>query len=260
MKTNTFKPLSFGPTTQASTRFIRREHLAAYTPWRPGLLDPVAEASTPSEPPAPTGPSPEEIATQVQAAREQGFAQGHSAGQAEGLEQGQAALEQFKQTHAQEQATHVQRVVTALHTQFDQLQVEVADQLAQIALELARQVVRSELAQRPQLVVDVAQEALSTLLASSQAITIRVHPDDHPLVALGAQEALEARKAHLVADPDVERGGCLVESDIASIDARVATRWQRAAAALGRTSTWADTPPEAAAPPPDASDNPQESA
>ena len=57
-------------------------------------------------------------------------------------------------------------------------------------------------ATRPELVATVAQEAIDTLLLSARHITLRVHPDDHALVALGAGEALAARGARLVADAD----------------------------------------------------------
>ena len=46
----------------------------------------------------------------------------------------------------------------------------------------------------------------------------------------------ESAHARLVADPNIERGGCLVESDLGTVDARVATRWARAMAALGPLS------------------------
>ena len=79
----------------------------------------------------------------------------------------------------------------------------------------------------------VAEEALETLLLSARHITVRVHPDDHTLVAQGASETLAARGARLVADASISRGGCLVESDIGIIDGSLETRWRRAAAALG---------------------------
>lgn len=247
MKTNTFKPLRFGPSTQASERIIPSEQLTEFTPWQPGLLGPAPTLQA-QQKVKPSGPSPEEITAQVEAARTQGLhegrSEGHRTGHAEGLEQGlqqgTEALEQFRQEHARQQAERISTVVAQWQQQLDQLQVEAAEQLAHIALALARQVVRSELSQRPQLVVDVVQEALAALITASQAITLRVHPDDHPIVSLGAQEALEARKARLIADPTIEPGGCLVESDIARIDATVATRWERAAAAIGRESAWAD--------------------
>ena len=103
-----------------------------------------------------------------------------------------------------------------------------------------RQIVRSELAARPDLVATVAQEALDTLLMSARQITVRVHPDDHALVEQGAADALAQRGARLLADPTITRGGCLVESDIGVVDAAIATRWRRAVAVLGCEAPWED--------------------
>ena len=72
---------------------------------------------------------------------------------------------------------------------------EMAETLAATATRIARQVVRSELATRPEPVAAVAQEALDTLVLSARHITLRVHPDDHALVADGAGELLAARGA-----------------------------------------------------------------
>ena len=102
---------------------------------------------------------------------------------------------------------------------------------------------RSELETRPELIAAVAEEAVDTLLASARHITLRVHPDDESLVALGAGEALAARGARLVADAAMPRGGCSADSDIGAVDATLATRWARAAAALGCEEPWeADAP------------------
>jgi flagellar assembly protein FliH len=90
----------------------------------------------------------------------------------------------------------------------------------------------------------VAHEALSALLVTARHVSLRLHPEDQALVASGAAEALAARGARLVADARIARGGCLVESDIGSIDAQVATRWQRAAATLGQESSWVEPPPD----------------
>ena len=61
-----------------------------------------------------------------------------------------------------------------------------------------------------------------------------MHPDDHALVQTGAGEALAARGARLLLDATLTRGGCHVESDLGSIDARVEERWAQAAATLGQ--------------------------
>jgi flagellar assembly protein FliH len=67
-----------------------------------------------------------------------------------------------------------------------------------------------------------------------------VHPDDHALVAAGAAEALQARGARLLPHPEIERGGCLIESDLGQIDARIDARWRQAAAVLGSELPWND--------------------
>ena len=118
-------------------------------------------------------------------------------------------------------------------TQLQALDGEIAQTLAATAVQLARQVLRSELAQRPELVAQVAAEAVNAVMLSARHISVQVHPDDLPLVAEGAEEALAARGARLAANGAVARGGVLVHSDVGTIDARIGVRWAQAAAALG---------------------------
>jgi flagellar assembly protein FliH len=115
------------------------------------------------------------------------------------------------------------------------LDAQVAQALAASAVQLARQVLRSELRAQPELVARVAAEAVSAVMLSARQITVQVHPQDLPLVSEGAAEALALRGARLVASSSIARGGVLVHSDVGSIDARIAGRWAQAAAALGST-------------------------
>jgi flagellar assembly protein FliH len=73
---------------------------------------------------------------------------------------------------------------------------------------------------------------------SARQVLVRVHPDDLPLVAEGAGEALQARGAQLQADPNIQRGGCSVESDAGTIDATIENRWARAVQSLGHAQPW----------------------
>jgi flagellar assembly protein FliH len=95
------------------------------------------------------------------------------------------------------------------------------------------------------LVQAVATEALNAVLMSARQVLVRVHPDDLPLVAEGAGEALQARGARLQADPNIQRGGCSVESDAGTIDATIENRWARAVQALGHNLPWLPVPPAA---------------
>ena len=206
------------------SRFIPREEIDSFSSWQPSAFG--AAAASPAREAEP------DAAAQLAAARAQGYQDGYR--------DGLAALEQFKQSHAMQLSAQVGALLHTVGTQLDALQQQMAESLAATATLLARQVVRAEIATRPQLVAQVAQEAVDALLLSARHITVRVHPQDHPLVELGAAEVLAARGARLVSDDAVERGGCIVDSDIGAIDATLATRWARAAAAIGGEAPWSD--------------------
>lgn len=218
-------------------RFIPREELSSFSAWNPNALSggqPQAQAVHRPEPPAPPkppAPSPEaELAEHVRLAR--------LAGYQDGYRDGMVALEGFKQSFASQVTAQLGALSASYMQQLDALQEEMARALAVSATHLARQMVRSELEQRPELVVAVAQEAVDTLLLSARHITLRVHPDDLPLVAQGTADVLAARGARLLADAGMARGGCLVESDIGAIDACLENRWRRAVATLGCDGEW----------------------
>jgi flagellar assembly protein FliH len=110
----------------------------------------------------------------------------------------------------------------------------MAECVALCATALARQVVRSELIMRPELVATVAAQAVEAVLLSAKHIRVHVNPADLPLVQGGAADALASRGARLLADATVSRGGCRIDSDIGRIDASIEARWSQAAATLGQ--------------------------
>jgi flagellar assembly protein FliH len=218
------------------SRFIPREELSSFAAWEPGDITdttgepPAAAAARAQSPEAMRAEAAQHLAEQVRLARQSGYQDGYR--------DGLVALEGFKQSFAHQATLQIGALLGSTTSQLDALQQQMAEALAATAVNLARQVVRGELATHPQIVVAVAREALDTLLLSARHITLRVHPDDHPLVADGAGDVLAARGARLVADPSITRGGCLVESSVGHIDASVETRWSRATATLGRDDAW----------------------
>ncbi len=222
----------------AYTRFIPREELGDFAAWKPGAFGGPATETPPSapEPGLPPEPTAEEWQARIAAARQAGYQDGYR--------DGLVALEGFKQSFATQATSQVGALLQSFDAQLDRLDQELADAVARTAVQLARQVLRSELLTQPDLVARVASEAVNAVLLSARHITVQVHPLDLPLVAEGAEEALHARGARLLANKAIERGGVLVESDVGAIDARLATRWAQAAAHLGSAEPL-DAPPEA---------------
>jgi len=107
--------------------------------------------------------------------------------------------------------------------------------------------VRHELSTQPELVAKVAEEAVHAVLMSARQIVVEVNPADLALVQRSALDALAARGARLVAQPSIERGGCLVDTDAGIIDARIESRWADATLALATQVAWHGEPDEAVA-------------
>ena len=218
----------------AYARFIPREELGDFAAWNPDALNGQRRAAQapaePPPPPPPPEPTTEEWLAEVAAARQAGYQDGYR--------DGLVALESFKQSYAAQLTAQFGNLLQGFGRELEALEAQVAEAVARTAVQLARQVVRSELQIDPSHVGRVAAEAIEAVLLSARHITVHLHPQDLTLVAEGAADAIEARGARLMASPQIERGGCRVESDAGAIDARIATRWAQAAGALGRSEPW----------------------
>lgn len=236
-KHNAFRNVPPPPGSKAGTaytRFIPREELGDFETWKPGSFaggphgtgaEQTGTTSTPPTPAAPPEPTAADWQQRVDAARQSGYQ--------EGYRDGLSALESFKQSFAQQATAQIGALLDALDAQYEQLDARVAQTLARTAVQLARQVLRAELKLNPAIVSHVAGEAINAVMLSARHIAVHVNPQDLPLVAEGAEEALAARGARLLADTSVERGGVFVQSDVGAIDARIAVRWAQAAASMG---------------------------
>lgn len=200
----------------AVLRIISREALGAFSAWQPPSL---------CEPGEPASQGSERGAGAASAAASAAYRQGLADGRA-------AALLQARQGAEQAFADGLAALLGEFGAQLETHESRFADSLACTATQLARQVLRCELAVRPEIVASVAREALGCLLPGARRIAVRVHPLDADFVLRAAAGELEHLEARVVCDPAVARGGCVVDSDLGSVDAGIELRWLHAAAAL----------------------------
>ena len=90
-----------------------------------------------------------------------------------------------------------------------------------VAAAIAQRVLRRELTRQPEVALTLVREALE-LAAGSTQLRIHLHPDDHRTLAgqveTLAKEMSSVANAELVADPEITRGGCRVETRFGVID------------------------------------------
>jgi flagellar assembly protein FliH len=216
------------------TRFIPREELGDFQRWKPGDLDgtePRARGRSRDG----FAPTEEEWRGLVDEARQDGYQ--------EGYRDGLSALESLRQSFVTQASSEIGSLVSAFDRQFDELETTMAQAVARSAVLLARQVLRLELASRPEVVARLAEQAIQAVQTSARHVVVHVHPDDLAFVAAGAAEVLQARGARVQADPSISRGGCSVRSDADTVDATLETRWANACAAMGISVAWSGPAP-----------------
>lgn len=153
-------------------------------------------------------------------AREEGFARG--------LAEGRKAAEE----ELAGKVRVLNGLLDALAGPLHDVDAQVESELAQLAMAVARQLVRREIQTSPAEVIGAVREALLALPAHARKIKVSVHPEDAALIRahLGLGEGEHAWD--LVEDAMIARGGCLVLSEHSRVDARVESRLSAIVAAV----------------------------
>ncbi len=187
-------------TPAARSRLVSTEGESAYQRWEAPVVDGVAAVTRPM-----TANQLEQIQRH---AREEGFAQG--------LRDAQA------QAHAQ--AQRLERLIGQLAEPFAELDQAVDEELAALAVAIARQLVRRELRQDPAGVIGVVREAVAMLPSATRSVRIHLHPEDAALVRSLLTLPEGERGWQIVEDTVLARGDCRVLSETSQIDARLDAR------------------------------------
>jgi flagellar assembly protein FliH len=154
----------------------------------------------------------------------------YDAGRADGLREG-------AQKTAGE-AAQLQALLAAVERQSHEINQRIAHDVLELALEVARQMVRQALVVRPELIVTLIHDALTRTVQPLAAATIALNPADAVLVREQLGDELGAAGWRIVEDPQLQRGGALLQTAATQIDATINTRWQRLADALGQNCDW----------------------
>ena len=103
---------------------------------------------------------------------------------------------------------------------------------------MARALLKSALAIRPELVIPIVREAVRYLPAVQQPALLFLNPDDAVLVNDQIGDELTKLGWQIAGDAKLTPGGCRVETANNQIDASLPARWQRLAASLSKESDW----------------------
>ncbi|MFB9246311.1 flagellar assembly protein FliH [Massilia antarctica] len=217
---------------------LPKELQTAYQRWEMNSFDRVPEPepvhldiapqqeALPDEPPAPHWPSEDELAAIREQARLEGFDAGHAAGYADAHALG-------REESAAEIA-NLQSIAATFAQALTQADEHIANDMLELTLHLARNMLRTALAVKPELIIPVIRDAISYLPVLQQPAVLMLHPDDARLVRDTISDELDKGGWRVADDANIQRGGCKIDTASNQIDAQVEVRWQRLANALGK--------------------------
>lgn len=225
---------------------IPKEKMTAWQRWEMADFSeksapaPIVKAPPPVVEPPPPPPPP--IAEPAQPTYklptldeiEQIHQQAQKDGYAAGYEEGTARVRM--------EAMRLHSLTEALEQALANLDKEVAEELLALALEISRQVIRQQIAVKPEVVLNVIKEALLQL--PHQHAAIFLHPEDANLVRNYIGDQLSHAGHRILEEPGMERGGCRVEAAGSQIDGSLETRWSRVVESMGLKEDWIEPPEE----------------
>jgi flagellar assembly protein FliH len=229
---------------EMSSKRIPKELMTPYQRWE---MASFAEDRSPPieiapEPeivvPPPPAISAEEIAEIREQARSEGHAEGTQQGYAEGYAKGTRAAFEIGQQENIKVLQQLREVAVGFTTQIAASGETVAPQLLELALDVAKAMLKTALPARPELVLPLISAAMHALPSMQLPASLHVHPDDAALVRQHIGEEMSGNGWLIVADDDIERGSCRIETPGNQIDGSSVTRWRRIAASLSQDSDW----------------------
>lgn len=197
------------------SKTVISDDLTAYERWElPLVNDPFVSSPATAE--------------ELESIQKQAYNEGFALGQKEGYEQTKHELE--------ESAASLRSIIELFSDPLKNIDDEVVEQLSQLSMTVAKQIVRRELHTKQGEIVGIVREAMNALPASTRKIILNIHPDDAELIrnafSLGQEDDSDKLRWKIVEDPMITRGGCKISSENSRVDATVEARLNRVISTL----------------------------
>ena len=176
---------------------------------------------------------------QAQSVEDEARRQGYAVGYAEGMAAGRADAERIVQQQAAAEKAIWREDIAAfighIETEREAAWTAMEPQIISMVFELAKHVIKQEVEVSRDVALSVTRNALRRVVEGG-TLRIRVNAEDLQTVRGNREELLtlvdNIRHVEIIEDRRVGVGGCIVETDAGSIDARLETQLAEAASLL----------------------------
>jgi len=198
--------------------------MSAYQRWELNSFDEPVGANLPgAEDVSPVNlPTAEELELIQKQAYQEGYATGYHDGK----------------TTAQTDAERIGQILRGLEEAMAQLDQQVAQEVGDLAIEIARKMISQALIVKPELILPIVRDAMNSLPVSGHHPHLLLNPEDAVLVRSYLETELSHLGYKIIDDIRIQRGGCRIENANTELDATMETRWKMIVAAIGREDGW----------------------
>ena len=157
----------------------------------------------------------QKVLSEVEAVREKARKDGFTAGETKGLSQ-------------------VTEKLVRLEAMREKFYKEAEVEIIKLTMSIAEKVIGSIVDERPEVIKNVVRQALERSLGDR--ITVRVNPEDYATITSQNYEFKDVldrtKRLHFKEDETVSKGGCIVETEVGTIDAQIETQMEAIRKAL----------------------------
>lgn len=137
----------------------------------------------------------------------------------EAIKQGYASGESKGLTQVTEKLMHLENLRERFYAQAE-------PEIVELVLTIAGKVIGKLVAENPEVIRSVVHEALESALGDR--IVVRLNPEDFSIIMAGDHEFRQiidkTRRLSFREDESISKGGCVVETEIGTIDAQIETQ------------------------------------
>jgi len=153
--------------------------------------------------------------------RQRGYQEGFAQGQLDALAANRQAL--------QAQVDRLQSLMKSLTEPFSELDQDVEAALLSLAVLVAGQMVRREIATDPEIILNIIREAVASLPIAARKVRLQLNPEDARLVVEHMSSPVDEGLWQIIEDTGISRGSCIVKTENSSIDATLEQRLEQIA-------------------------------
>jgi len=148
----------------------------------------------------------------------------------DGLDAGRKEASKKMEGHLREAL----KVIDEARSEKQRIMNDTEEDILTISTKIATQLMNSELTIRPDIIMNVVKDAI-TKISDNKDIILRVAQEDLEEVRANKElieELMDTRNLTITADRKIDQGGCMIETKLGFIDARVETKTEMILSAL----------------------------